>query len=262
MAVKESGKSYDWTIERQHTVGNPQIFINRDIALQRRMFWEAAIHTGIWVDYFECSSDKSDFYNDPNVLWKEAIRVPVIYDNMPNIKILKKFGWYTDDQEDQLGLIYFPMYIDWQTKELLNVRENSLVRVHYFGQNIPAEFRIMGKKLDSVYGVYWICSLAPERLDKFYFVEEKGFHFLKIKERGEFCEHETDLDGDGIHNEAIDDVEDTQTYEHGDYINNIEETDNTVDDYFDSIMYGDTENNRDFYNYKKSKDIIKGKNDQ
>lgn len=176
------GNSWRYPLQRQHSVKNP-IIVNDDIEIQRRMFWEGAISTGVIVDFYRCISDVSDFYQDPHLEYEEPIRLPIIFDDHPKLKILKMYGWFTEDEEHPT-LAYLPMYKEWQTKELLDVRENSLMRVSYYGQPYPADFRIMDKKLDSIYGVYWICKLAPERINQFTVINNHGEHFLKKVREG------------------------------------------------------------------------------
>lgn len=243
--MEEHGRTWRYPLERQHVVKNPIIF-NHDIDLQRRMFWEAAQSTGVLVDFYNCVSDKSDFNNDPNIKWDDRVILPVIFDDAPKVKIIKELGWYTEDDERPM-LAYLPIYKDWTTKELLRLHEQSLMRIYYYGQSIPSEFRVMDKRLDSIYGVYWICKLAPERLDKFVLVEESGRHFLKLDIRNE--EKDTDYDK-GTDNR----------YEHDEDAANIL-YDNTSDGYFDEIMNGESENTTDFYKSEDNEDdVIQKKN--
>lgn len=238
-------EEWRYTLERQHSVRNP-ILINQDIDLLRRQFWEAASMTGIYVDFYNCCYDHSDFYQDPNLKWESAIYIPILFDDNPKIKTLKDYGWFSED-EDRPQLAYFPMYRDWQTKELLDLRENSLIRIPYFGQNTESEFRVMDKRLDSVYGTYWICKLAPERLNDFYLIDEHGEHYLKRNpNRSDDCEHEI-KEGD------ID--KDNRRYENDKFVNEIVD-DSDRDDYYDMIMNSATENTVDNYDQKENKDII------
>lgn len=211
------------------------------------MFIEAATSTGIIVDFYRCVTDRNDFNNDPNCIWEDAIHLPVILDDAPKVKVLKDLGWFSEDDE-RPTLVYLPMYKDWTTKELLDVSENSLLRIHYFAQPVPAEFRIMDKKMDSIYGVHWVCKLAPERLDHFYVVNEKGRHFLKLKKRY----------FDEANNTTM--TEEDRRVEHGEFMD-TQMLDNTSDDYFDLIMNGDSENNNIFFRDKGSIDPIKRKDE-
>ena len=142
----EYGKDWRYQLERQHSVNNP-IIVNEDIELQRRMFWESALHTGITVDFYNCRYEKQDFNQDLNLMWDDAIRLPVIFDDAPKVKVLKNLGWYTEDDE-RPELVYLPMYKDWMTKELLDVKENSIIRLYYFGGITTADFRVTDKKYE------------------------------------------------------------------------------------------------------------------
>ena len=244
---EELGKTWRYPMERQHVVSNPTIF-SRDIDIQRRMFIEAAISMGVIVDFYRCCSDKSDFYNDANCKWEEPVKLPVIFDEHPRVKILKALGWYTEDDE-RPTLLYLPMYKDWILKEILDVRENSLVRIHYFGQNIPSEFRITEKKMDSVYGVHWVCKLAPERMDEFSIIEEKGRHFLKRVKRDMDCSHDMDENADN------------RKFVHDGVNDNITEANSSDYDYYDLITNGKSENTVDKFDYYEDKDYIDGRDD-
>ena len=242
--AEENGKVWRYPIERQHDVSNPIIF-SSDIDLQRRMFYEAAVSTGVMVDFYRCMSDVRDFNNDPNCMWEDCISLPVIFDDAPKVKVLKELGWFSEDDERPM-LVYLPMYKNWSTKELLDVRENSLMRVHFFDQPIPAEFRVMDKKMDSIYGVHWVCKLAPERLDQFYLVNDSGRHFLK-KQKRYFDEADNTVM-----------TEEDRRVEHSEFMD-THILDDTRDDYYDMIMGSDSENNNVFFRDKGSIDKVKEK---
>lgn len=247
--AEEYGKEWRYSLERQHSVHNP-VIINEDIELQRRMFWESALHTGITVDFYNCKFEQQDFNQDLNLMWDDAIRLPVIFDDAPKVKVLKNLGWYTEDDE-RPELVYLPMYKDWMTKELLDVKENSIIRLYYFGGISTADFRVTDKKMDSVYGVYWVCKLAPERMNDFTMVELNGEHFLKRSEvRSRHTEYMDKQISDG-YNPDYDKSSDFRNYEHSSYVNQI--VDNDEDDGLaDNLNYSSTENNNVGYTDKES----------
>lgn len=246
---EEYGKEWRYSLERQHSVHNP-VIINEDIELQRRMFWESALHTGITVDFYNCKFEQQDFNQDLNLMWDDAIRLPVIFDDAPKVKVLKNLGWYTEDDE-RPELVYLPMYKDWMTKELLDVKENSIIRLYYFGGISTADFRVTDKKMDSVYGVYWVCKLAPERMNDFTMIELNGEHFLKRSEvRSRHTEYMDKQISDG-YNPDYDKSSDFRNYEHSSYVNQI--VDNDEDDGLaDNLNYSSTENNNVGYTDKES----------
>lgn len=245
----EYGKDWRYQLERQHSVNNP-IIVNEDIELQRRMFWESALHTGITVDFYNCVYEKQDFNQDLNLMWDDAIRLPVIFDDAPKVKVLKNLGWYAEDDE-RPELVYLPMYKDWMTKELLDVKENSIIRLYYFGGITTADFRVTDKKLDSVYGVYWICKLAPERMNDFTMVELNGEHFLKRSEvRPRHTEYMSKQLEDGYSSD-YENTSDYRTYEHDSYVNQIVDNDDNGGS-ADSLNYSDTESNN--VGYEESED--------
>ena len=100
--------------------------------------------------------------------------------------------------------------------------DSPLIKVHYFGSTSPSEFRITEKKMDSVYGMYWVCKLAPERLEDFYTITEDGTHYLKrSSNRDRAWEHKIN-----------DTDEDNRIYNHGDYEKNV----SGGDDYSSLVM--------------------------
>lgn len=249
--AEEYGKEWRYSLERQHSVHNP-VIINEDIELQRRMFWESALHTGITVDFYNCKFEQQDFNQDLNLMWDDAIRLPVIFDDAPKVKVLKNLGWYTEDDE-RPELVYLPMYKDWMTKELLDVKENSIIRLYYFGGISTADFRVTDKKMDSIYGVYWVCKLAPERMNDFTMIELNGEHFLKRSEvRSRHTEYMDKQISDG-YNPDYDKSSDFRNYEHSSYVNQI--VDNDEDDGLaDNLNYSSTENNNVGYTDREDND--------
>ncbi len=226
--MNEYMKEWNYPLESQHLSGNPKIF-GRDVSLVRRMAYEAMYSTGITVEYYKCCENRPDFYQDPDCKWDSAITMGAIFEDNPKIKILKDLGWFTEDEEIRPMIIYLPMYKDWTAKDVFDIKSNSLIKVNYFGQSSPSEFRITDKRMDSVYGCYWICKLAPERLDNFYELVLNGSHYLKKKQPGdtidEKCEHARNDTG-----------LDERNYEHEDYEEYIKKNIDEEDDYSSLIM--------------------------
>jgi hypothetical protein len=93
--------------------------------------------------------------------------------------MLKDLGWYNEDDEIRPLLIYLPIYKN-QEKDILNVRENCILEIIYFGVNKTGKFRITAKRLDSLYGNYWVCKCVPERIESFIDNYSDGFHYLSV----------------------------------------------------------------------------------
>lgn len=218
----EQDKDWRYQLESQHLSGNPIIF-GKDIDLVRRMAFESFMSMGITVEYYRCWYDKKDFYQDPDCKWDDRILMHAVFEDNPRIKVLKDLGWYNEDEEIRSPIIYLPLYKDWRSKEVFDIKDNSLIKVHYFGQESPSEFRITEKKMDSVYGVNWICRLAPERLEDFFTITDNGTHYLKRKKPGDRIPETCDHDANDTH-------EDGRIYQHGDYEKNVS------DDYSSLIM--------------------------
>lgn len=197
MPIQNNDKDWNYKIERQHIVPHPNIY-SLDHDLNRRMANEACAHSGYKVQYFE-AIEESDFYQDKVVTWKDAVVMDCIFDENPKVKILKELGWYNHDSEIQGQIIYLPMYkgLNGLSKDIFSVKDQSLIRVSYFGQNYPVDFRITEKRMDSTYGIFWICKLAPESLDNFEYITSHGSHFLKRRDDApEECVHDTTEDKD------------------------------------------------------------------
>ena len=183
-----------------------QRVIGHDLDILRRQVWESMCHHGMTAEFFEIVSESSDFYNDPHVVWKDAVALNVIFEEVPKVKTLKNLGWYNEDEDIRPPIIYLPIYSDWESKEVLNVKSNSLIKVRYFGMDTTADFRIMDTQLDSVYGCYWVCKLAPERMVQFEKVLEDGNYYLKKnKYLDEYGITDTELSKDecGVHEESF-----------------------------------------------------------
>lgn len=226
--MNEYGKDWNYPIESQHLAGNTKIF-GRDVDLVRRMAYEAMYSTGITVEYYRCCEDRPDFYNDPECKWDTAIKLSAIFDDNPKIKVLKDLGWFTEDEEIRPMIIYLPMYKDWTAKDVLDIKDNSLIKVYYFGQATPSEFRITEKKMDSVYGCYWVCKLAPERFENFYEIVSDGTHYLKKRKYiDDECEHKKN-----------DTEEDERDYKHDNYEDYFEDTSSNIGDDYSSLIMGD-----------------------
>lgn len=213
MSNEGSDRGYNFSIEPQHTSHNTRI-IGRDCEIVRRQVWEAMCSVGITTYFYKCLSDKGDFYQDPNCMWAEGILLDCIFEDTPKIKLLKEYGWFTEDEEIRPQIIYLPIYSDWTTKEILDVTVNSLVKVNYFGQVTPSEFRITDKKMDSVYGCYYICKLAPERMECFEEVDKDGYKFLKVRD-SEPCNHE--IENNKVAEENGGEYPDLREYHHNNY---------------------------------------------
>jgi hypothetical protein len=151
--------------------------VGRDSDIVRRMFLEATQTVGCTAVFHELKSATSDLYNDPDTLYYPPVVLDILLDENPKVKMLKDLGWYNEDEEIRPLLIYLPIYKN-QDKDLLNVRENCLIEVVYMGVNTRSTFRISSKRLDSIYGNYWVCKCVPERRISFIYDPSDGHEFL------------------------------------------------------------------------------------
>lgn len=153
--------------------------IGPDSDIVRRMFLEASETMGCTALFYELITDEKDFYKDTINLYKQPLKLEVIFDDNPKVKMLKNLGWYNEDEEIRPLLIYLPIYKN-QEKDLLNVRENCIVEILYFGVDKTGKFRISAKRLDSLYGNYWVCKCVPERIESFTPDTIDGYEYLSL----------------------------------------------------------------------------------
>ena len=102
--------NWRYNLEPQHLTNNPKIF-GTDIELLRRMAFESMFSTGISVDFYQCTSDKSDFYNDPDCTWDNAVKIGANFEDNPRIKLLKDLGWYNEDEEIRPQILYLLIFL-------------------------------------------------------------------------------------------------------------------------------------------------------
>lgn len=152
-----------------------------DYELLRRIVWDSLCHSGVTANYFPCVTNNPDLYNDPNCQWNGPIHIDVGFEEHPKVKVLKDYGWYSEDEEIRPMLVYLPVcYYDSQgNRQMFPMKTNSLIQIHYFGRIKPAEFRITAYQMDSVYGLYYIGKLAPERIALIETELKDGSYYLR-----------------------------------------------------------------------------------
>jgi len=153
--------------------------IGQDSDIVRRMFWESSKAVGSTAIYHELAEVRKDIYNDPTTKYCAPIVLEVLFDENPKVKMLRDFGWFNEDEEIRPLIVYLPIYRDDQ-RNLLNVQEHALLELVYMGVNKTAWFRITAKRLDSLYGNYWICKCAPERKIVFIHNPKDGYDYLSL----------------------------------------------------------------------------------
>lgn len=153
--------------------------VGPDSDIVRKMFLEATQAVGCTAIYHEVKTLEEDIYNDPSTEYLEPLTLDVLFDENPKVRVLKDLGWYNEDEEIRPLLIYLPIYKNLNN-EVLNVIENSLVEIVYLGINKKRTFRITTKRLDSLFGNYWICKCVPERNIQFRYDPSDGLEFLNV----------------------------------------------------------------------------------
>jgi hypothetical protein len=153
--------------------------IGKDSDIVRRMFLQASQAVGCTAIYHELVNVEEDLYNDPTTKYFPPVTLEVLFDENPKVKMLREFGWYNEDDEIRPLLVYLPIYKNHQ-KDLLNVQEHTLIELVYMGVSKTAWFRITAKRLDSLFGNYWICKCAPERRIEFIKDPTDGYFYLSV----------------------------------------------------------------------------------
>ncbi len=153
--------------------------IQPDSDIVRKIFLEASEAVGCTAIYREVKLTTKDLYNDPTNHYEDPIVLEVLFDENPKVKVMKSYGWYNEDEEIRPLLIYLPIYKNIH-RELLNVMEESIIEIVYAGVEKRALFKISAKRLDSLFGNYWICKCVPERRVCFHYNPEDGFEFLGV----------------------------------------------------------------------------------
>lgn len=127
--------------------------------------------------------------------YKEPVETYIIYDERPKVQVLKKFGWYREDEENLPQLAYIPTHLIYNktTGEVVNelaldgkeyadlvqngVSDNyelkplkiirgTLIDVYYdFLPNAKNRFYVVDVHIDTV-SINYTCRLMPYKFDK------------------------------------------------------------------------------------------------
>lgn len=131
--------------------------------LSTKFIAEAAHLLGQEANLFQIDSEIRDINNDPHITYHEAVPVNILFEDNPK-PILKKYGWFTED--DDLPYI---AYITRYGKDYQNVyiRENCIVEIYEHqnedDKNLDRRFIITNCRGNMIDPLYWICKLAPYR---------------------------------------------------------------------------------------------------
>lgn len=83
--------------------------VNRDATLLRNFFKEAAKLRGIQVNYqYPIDMELSNYGEENPIGFSEPVEMDIIFDENPNIRTLKKYGWVTESGGDQPYIANLP----------------------------------------------------------------------------------------------------------------------------------------------------------
>lgn len=109
---------------------------------------------------------ESDFYNDPKFTYATPVDLDIIFDQNPQMKVLKDLHWYNEDPSDQPILAYIASK-DVENKHLSPLR-GSVIKIPFTiaGNHNTNVFEVSEIKGFGPNQVYWVCKLVPYRENK------------------------------------------------------------------------------------------------
>lgn len=79
---------------------------------------KVAIHT---VDDYDVSILNAEDYK-----YNEPVETYIIFDDRPKVQLLKKLGWYREDDEIKPSLAYIPTHLLWETIQDLEIETKQV----------------------------------------------------------------------------------------------------------------------------------------
>lgn len=129
---------------------------------------------------YQVDVEIKDLYRDPDVIYKDAVEIGLIFEDNPK-PILKKMNWLTEDEE----LPYVAHIVALSSnKEPVVVSENMKIIIpSVYGLQTNRVFivsKVIGNHIDPV---TWICKLVPYR-EKVDIEPESPEHYNEVREEG------------------------------------------------------------------------------
>lgn len=132
----------------------------KELALQRKMFEEAAFSGGTTVKYQSvCARSLTDI-SDELYKWAEPVEMDIIYDERPKISLLKRMNWYSEDPDIQPKIMYIPSV--WKGKTV-NVRRGDLVTVSNPINPTDEHIFQISQVATELIDIMFICNVVPYR---------------------------------------------------------------------------------------------------
>lgn len=131
------------------------VLINNDATLFRNYFKEMARLIGITVKYqYPIDMKFSDYGEENPKGFSEPRDVDIIFDENPQIKTLRKYGWITEGDEAQPYIVHFP----YDTK---NLEKGCRITIQSNLRDKGRLFVVTDIKTSLEFPEAWICKVAP-----------------------------------------------------------------------------------------------------
>lgn len=131
-----------------------------EVNLKRSMALEYFNMHGIDSQFYAISVEQSNLYDDDNHIYEEPVNIPVIFQQFPDIRTLKKLGWFVGDTEDLPILMYIPFY-DLEGNEIA-VKDNVKISLPIEVPSLDTKtFKVKKIASKSFSALYWVVNIVP-----------------------------------------------------------------------------------------------------
>lgn len=127
--------------------------------LYYEIFRESSYMHGTNVDIHLVETTEVTDLSDIKYTYSEIKNIDIIFNERPNIYLLRNLGWYKEDSQIQPQIMYIPKKFN---DEELVVKRGTLVDVPHGVIDKRDRFQVteVRTQLDSL---FWICSVVPYR---------------------------------------------------------------------------------------------------
>lgn len=131
-----------------------------EINLKRTMALDYFKMHGIEGVLYEIETETQNVYTDDTNVYKEGKELPIIFQQFPDIKTLKKLGWYNQDRVDLPWIMYIPFY--YPDGEKTDVRLNVLLEFASEEPSVEARrFKVEKVAGKGFSALYWVVNVIP-----------------------------------------------------------------------------------------------------
>lgn len=131
--------------------------------LSTKFIAESAKLLGQEALLYQIESKVRDNNNDPSILYANPVKINILFDENPK-PILKRYGWYVEDEELPYLAYITRLADDYSEVEItddciIEVNEHQLES----DTSVPHKFIVTNTRGNMVNPLYWVCKLAPYR---------------------------------------------------------------------------------------------------